>query len=146
MSHAVVSMVQRLREQGRHGLLFGNGGFATYNHSLVLTREPPPAGTPPQSFEHQAEADASRGPVPSFVEDFTGPGRIETYTVLYERDGSPRFGVIVGRGASGERFLAKGPAQDAAGIDFLCDGKEEPVGSEGHAVARPGGDILWCRI
>ena len=105
-----------------------------------------PAGTPPQSFEHQAEADAARGPVPSFVEDFTGPGRIETYTVLYERDGSPRFGSIVGRGASGERFLAKVPAQDTSGIDFLCDGKQEPVGTEGHAVAGPGGGILWCRI
>ncbi|NRD58114.1 acetyl-CoA acetyltransferase [Corallococcus sp. AB030] len=145
MSHAVVSMVQRLRVQGRHGLLFGNGGFATHNHSLVLTREPQPAGTLPQPFEHQAEADAARGPVPPFVEGATGPGRIETYTVLYERDGSPRFGVIVARGASGERFLAKVPAHDTAGIDFLCDGKEEPIGSEGHAVAGPGGDILWHR-
>ncbi|TSC25209.1 acetyl-CoA acetyltransferase [Corallococcus sp. Z5C101001] len=145
MSHAVVLMVQRLREQGRHGLLFGNGGFATYNHALVLTREPLPAGARPCSSDCQAEADAARGPIPPFVEDYTGPGTVETYTVFHAREGTPTFGVIVGRGASGERFLAKVPARDAASIDFLCDGKEEPVGSAGHAVASPDGDVLWRR-
>jgi acetyl-CoA C-acetyltransferase len=145
MGHAVVRMVQRLREQGRHGLLFGNGGFATHNHALVLTREPPPPGALPQAFEHQAEADALRGPIPPFEEDYTGPGVIETYTVLYERDGSPRFGVIVGRGASDARFLAKVPPGDEEGLRFLCDGKVEPVGSAGRAVAGPGGDVLWLK-
>ena len=38
MSHAVVSMVFRLRQSGRHGLLFANGGIATHNHSIVLSR------------------------------------------------------------------------------------------------------------
>ncbi|RKH47770.1 acetyl-CoA acetyltransferase [Corallococcus sicarius] len=145
MGHAVVRMVQQLREQGRHGLLFGNGGFATYNHSLVLTREPLPASARLPSPDPQAEADAARGPIPAFIEDFTGPGVIETYTVLYERDGSPRSGVIVGRGTTGARFLAKVPAHDAAGIGFLCDGKVEPVGSAGRAVPGRGGDILWER-
>ncbi len=33
MSHAVVSMVLKLRQSGHYGLLFANGGLATHNHS-----------------------------------------------------------------------------------------------------------------
>ena len=140
MSHAVVSMVLALRSGGRYGLLFGNGGFATNNHAIVLGRSPPAAL--PHPFDVQADADALRGPVPPFVENYTGPGRIETYTVFFERDGSARFGVVVGLNPEGARFLAKVDARDLAGITFLTDGKTEPIGSPGHAVAN-GPDILW---
>jgi acetyl-CoA C-acetyltransferase len=145
MSHAVASMVDRLRESGRHGLLFANGGFATHNHSIVLSREPVPAHVFPQDFDFQAEADALRGPIPPLVEDYAGPGTVETYTVFYDRGGAVRFGTVVGRTAAGERFLAKVPAEDADGIAFLTDGKAEPVGSTGQAVAGPDGDRLWSR-
>src|SRR3546814_16863152 len=40
MSHAIVSMVETLRREGRYGFLFANGGFATDNHCLVLGKEP----------------------------------------------------------------------------------------------------------
>jgi len=143
MSHAVVGMVLKLRQSGHKGLLFANGGLATHNHTIVLSREPLPAAALPHDFDHQAEADAARGPIPPFVEDYAGPGEIETYTVLYERNGQPRFGVIVGRNPGGARFLAKILPQDEAGIAFLTDGKAEPVGTAGEAVAGPDGDMLW---
>ncbi len=143
MSHAVVSMVEALRRGGRNGLLFANGGFATNNHTIVLSRAPAAPETVLQSFDCQAEADALRGPPPPVVEDYAGPGAIETYTVLYERDGSPRWGSIVGRGPEGQRFLAKIPASDAAGIAFLTDGRREPVGAKGEAVAGDDGDMIW---
>lgn len=145
MSHAVVGMVQKLRMGGRKGLLFANGGFATHNHSIVLSRDPLPAGTLPFDFDCQGEADAARGSIPPFVENYTGPGSIETYTVLYQREGLPRFGIIVGRNLAGERFLAKVPAQDADGIAFLTDGQVEPVGTAGVAGLGPDGDVLWTR-
>ncbi|MEI9986300.1 MAG: hypothetical protein WDN69_25905, partial [Aliidongia sp.] len=145
MSHAVASMVERLRERGRRGLLFANGGFATHNHSIVLSREPIPAGTFPQDFDFQAEADGLRGPIPPLVEDYAGPGRIETYTVFYDRNGAVRCGVVVARSPEGDRFLAKVPAEDAATIAFLTDGTAEPVGSAGTAVAGAEGDRIWQR-
>src|SRR3546814_10354199 len=40
MSHAIVSMVETLRREGRYGFLFANGGFATDNHCIVLGKEP----------------------------------------------------------------------------------------------------------
>ena len=145
MSHAVVSLVLKLRKGGRKGLLFANGGLATHNHTIVLSREPVAAGVLPHGFDFQEDANARRGPLPPHVEDYTGPGEIETYTVLYERNGQPKFGVIVGRNPEGARFLAKVPASDDAGIAFLTDGRVEPVGAQGEAVMGPDGDVIWRR-
>ncbi|HLI66687.1 MAG TPA: acetyl-CoA acetyltransferase [Caulobacteraceae bacterium] len=145
MSHAVVSMVLALRESGRNGLLFANGGIATNNHTIIVGRHPFAPETVLQSFDLQAEGDARRGPAPPVVEDYAGPGTIETYTVFYERDGRARFGAIVGRSPAGERFLAKVPATDEAGIAFLTDGRLEPVGTRGEVVAGGDKDNLWRR-
>ena len=146
MSHAVVSMVLALRETGRHGLLFANGGIATHNHSIVLSRAPPPANIFPQSFDFQAQADALRGPAPPVEEDYLGPATVETYTVLYDRDGSAQHGAIIGRAPHGGRFIAKVPAADRAAIHWLTSGEQEPVGMPGTAVKGADGDTWWARI
>jgi acetyl-CoA C-acetyltransferase len=145
MSHAVVGMVLALRQRGQKGLLFANGGFATHNHAIVLRRTPATPESLLRSFDFQAEADAARAPAPKLAEGYTGPGAIETYTVFYERDGRPRFGAIIGRTPAGERFLAKVPASDTAGIAFLTSGASEPVGSSGVAVAGADDDVYWTR-
>jgi acetyl-CoA C-acetyltransferase len=145
MSHAVVSLVLRLRESGTYGLLFANGGLATHNHTIVLSRQPFAAGGVPNNFNYQAEADLARGRIPPHLEHYAGPGEIETYTVLYERNGQPRFGVIVGRTPEGARFLAKVLPTDTDAIAYLTDGKIEPVGQQGEAVVGEDGDILWRR-
>ena len=41
MTHAACAMVRKLREGGKLGLLYGQGGFVTKHHGLVLSREPP---------------------------------------------------------------------------------------------------------
>ncbi|MDO7841756.1 acetyl-CoA acetyltransferase [Sphingomonas immobilis] len=143
MSHAVVSMVLKLRESGRYGLLFANGGFATHNHTIVIGREPIAAAAFPNDFHFQAEADADRSAVPQIVEAYEGAATIETYTVLYQRDGSVKWGVIVARTPDGGRTLAKLPASDIAGIAFLTDGQVEPVGSTGVIVIDESGDQIW---
>ena len=97
MSHAIVSMVDHLRVEGRYGFLFANGGFATDNHCIVLGSKPVAAASFPQDFDYQAEAEAKRGAVPALVEDYTGAATIETYTIFYGRDGAPRAGVVVAR-------------------------------------------------
>ena len=149
MSHAVVEMVHDLREQGRYGLLFANGGYATYNHTIVVGRDRALAERYPQDFDVQAGAETRRGPVPNFVEGYQGEGEIETYTVHYKRDGSVRFGVVMGRSTDGEtRFLAKIPASDTAGIELLTSGAVEPVGTAGRAVAGEEageGVMYWAR-
>lgn len=142
MSHAVVAMAQRLRTGGRHGLLFANGGFATQNHSIIISRDPARAAVKAQDFHHQAEADAQRAPIPSLIASYSGPAKVETYTVFYERDGRPRAGVVVGKTPAGERFLAKIPATDENAIAYLTDGKAEPIGASGFAFAS-GNETHW---
>lgn len=146
MSHAVVSMVLALRERGRFGLLFANGGIATHSHSMVLGRSAFGPNTFPQNFDYQSEADAIRGPVAPIEENYIGSAKVETYTVFYDRDGSARQGVIVARSTHGSRFIAKVPGTDRAAIHWLTSGEQEPVGAAGTAIRGPDGDTWWQLI
>ena len=146
MAHAVVEMVLKLRREGRLGLLFANGGFATKNHAIVVSREPIPGAAFPRDFDVQAQADAARRPAPELVEEMPGPARIESFTVLYDRKGAPRWGVVVARSLDGaRRSVARIPAEDAAGIALLTDGTVEPVGTEGVIDPAGDGDQVWRR-
>lgn len=144
MSHAVAAMVTRLRAgDGRNGLLFGNGGFATHNHSIVLSSAPLSPAHFPHDFDHQSRADATRGPVPAVNESYSGAGTIESYTVLYARTGVASGGVVVARNPAGDRFLAAVSAEDTATIHFLSDGLVEPVGTSGVATRGDDGLLMW---
>lgn len=145
MAHAVVNMVKLLRQGGTYGLLFANGGFATHNHSIVLSNKPMDHAQFPQDFNYQAVADQAREEMPRIDESYEGIATIETFTVLYDREGRARHGVIVARTPDGARTLAKVPAEDEAGIAFLTDGNAEPVNSHGRIARADGGDHIWHR-
>lgn len=145
MMHAIVVMTQQLRKAGRNGLIFANGGFATHNHSIVLTRKKPERRRFPQDFCFQAEADRLRGVIPPLDESYAGPGRIEAYCVPYGRDGRPAFGTIVGRAPDGTRFVCRVAGDDLDGLEFLTSGESEPVGTQGYAQASPDGRSYWRR-
>jgi acetyl-CoA C-acetyltransferase len=146
MSHAVASMVDKLRSDKGTALLFANGGYATHNHAIVISSEPMLSATFPHEFDCNAEAKARRAPVPEVDGNYVGDATIETYTVFYKRDGSPRMGTVIARTPEGKRLLASVPADDEAMIAFLTDGKAEPVGSTGQVVAGDGDLMHWvCR-
>jgi acetyl-CoA C-acetyltransferase len=142
MSHAVATMTERLRRDGRHGLLFGNGGFANTNHAIVISREPVREDAAAQS-DVQADADAQRGTTPQFVDAYEGDAVIETYTVLYDREGAPSSCPVVARSAAGQRFLAQVSADDADAVAMLTSGAQEPVGMRGTAVTDSDGLVRW---
>jgi acetyl-CoA C-acetyltransferase len=145
MTHAIASMAEALRHSGKNGLLFANGGFATHNHTILLTKAAQPAGTFPQDFDYQAEADAARGMVPALDEGFEGPATVETYTVVYDRQGAARFGVVIGRADDGRRVIGRVPGEDTAAISFLTSGESEPVGARGQ-LARQGETNRWSLL
>src|SRR6201999_4650494 len=60
MTHAACAMVRKLRSGASLGLLYGQGGFVTKHHALVLSRQAPQAVLA-QETSVQAEADRSRG-------------------------------------------------------------------------------------
>ncbi|WBX84423.1 acetyl-CoA acetyltransferase [Sphingosinicella microcystinivorans] len=144
MMHAAVVMTQKLRAGGRSGLIFANGGFATHNHSIVLTRRMQD-GLFPQDFDCQSEADRLRGAIPPLDEAYAGPGRIEAYTVPYGRDGLPGHGTVVGLSPQGVRFVCRVPRSDEETLRFLVSGETEPVGTTGTAVPGEDGYVFWRR-
>ena len=143
MSHAIASMTEGLRESGRHGLLFGNGGFATTTHCMVISRDAAIASQGAHDPSVQDQADAQRGPAPAFLETYSGEAAIETYTVFYDREGAAKSGVVVGRTPKAERFLAYIAGEDAETIAFLTDGQREPVGARGRVVTDAEGANHW---
>ena len=144
MMHAAAAMVRQLRGSAHAGLLYGNGGFCTDHHALVLADHPLPGVSFPQDHSCQAEADALRGAIPAIGDDYEGPVTLETYTVLYDRTGAADHGVVIARDPAGNRVLASVPKEDAAMLDFLTNGRAEPVGVAGHTT-RAGGVLRWQR-
>jgi len=131
-THAIAGMAERLRMRpGSKGLVTANGWYLTKHAAGVYATAPKPSR--PQSIEEppQAQARHDEGPV-SLVREPSGAALIESYTVLYARDGSPETGVVVGRLESGERFLAHTP-QDLALLEEMvaC----EAVGRRGTVRA-----------
>jgi acetyl-CoA C-acetyltransferase len=130
MTHAACAMVRRLREGGRLGLLYGQGGFVTKHHALVLSRQPPREAMA-QATSVQAMADRSKRAVPEFITEANGTGAVESFTVLYGRNGEVEHGVVMLRTANDARTLARVPTRDDATLAHLTNMARSPVGSVG---------------
>lgn len=141
MTHAVCAMVRRLRGGEALGLLYGQGEFLTKHQALVLASRPP--GQPIQSCSVQAEADSRRGAVPPFQADAGGMASLEAFTVIHDRDGSVRHGVVVLRTKDGGRTLARVPAGDQSTLARLVSLDQGPIGIEGTLHAKGDGISDW---
>src|ERR1700726_3200343 len=133
MTHAACAMVRKLRHGTRLGLLYGQGGFVTKHHALVLSREQPRA-TLAQDTSVQAEADRHRRPVPEFITEASGKGSVESFTVIYGRDNAVEHGVVMLRTSDNSRALARVPENDGATLAHLLNMDRTPVGSRGDIV------------
>ena len=130
--NSIPAMVERLREQdGSIGVVTGNGFFMTKHAAAVLSNQPKQGG-----WDHSDEPppSASMETAPAIPDDSaTGPGRIEAYTVMHDRDNQPSMGYICGRldsnGTDGRRFLANTPANPDLLRDLLAS---EAVGRAGN--------------
>jgi acetyl-CoA C-acetyltransferase len=142
MTHAACAMVRKLRDGAGLGLLYGQGGFVTKHHALVLSRTAP-QGPLAQDSSVQAEADRNRRPAPRFVTDASGAGKIESFTVIYGRDGSAEHGVVMLRTEQGARTLARVPAGDTATLAHLVGMERTPVGSVGPITMATDGVPEW---
>ena len=139
MTHAAVAMVETLRTHpGEVGLLYGQGGYTTKHHAIVVTSSDCAGSQLDANYDVQVEADALRKPVPQFTADHVGTATLETFTVLFDREGQPRHGIVIARPDPGSRLMARVPGEDTAGIAKLLSRAVSPVGSNGRT--RPGAD------
>jgi acetyl-CoA C-acetyltransferase len=142
MTHAACAMVRKLRAGAHLGLLYGQGGFVTKHHGLVLSRQAPQAPLA-QDTSVQAEADRHRGAVPEFVTEADGQGRVESFTVIYRRDGAVDHGVVMLRTPANARALARVLAHDGATLAHLLNMDRTPVGSSGDIATADDGVLEW---
>ena len=146
MTHAACAMVRKLRqgcsEGAKLGLLYGQGGFVTKHHGLVLSRQAP-TQTLSQNTSVQAEADQHRSRAPEFVTEASGQGKVESFTVIYGRNGEVEHGVVMLRTESDARALARIPANDSATLAHLLNMDRTPVGSTGEIVTSGDGVLEW---
>jgi acetyl-CoA C-acetyltransferase len=143
MSHAVCAMVRELRAHpGELGLLYGQGGILTKHHALVISTRPAPAALE-SDYSVQATADRARGPTPQVLQNYAGPATIETYTVVYGRDGEPIQGIVIVRTPSGARTMARVMREDEHSMSQLLSTQKSAVGSAGHVSIDVFGKPVW---
>jgi acetyl-CoA C-acetyltransferase len=142
MTHAACAMVRKLRERGKLGLLYGQGGFVTKHHALVLSRTRPDEALK-QDTSVQAIADRNKRTVPDFVTEAAGKGKVESFTVIYRGNGEVDHGVVMLRTEDDRRALARVPASDHAALAHLQNMDRTPVGSLGNITMANDGVPEW---
>jgi acetyl-CoA C-acetyltransferase len=128
--HSVATMVRRLRESpGDYGLVTGLGWFATKHSAGVYSARRPDGERRIAPSVDQREIDAMESP--PFVEQGKGDATVETYTVVFNREGEPEQGIVIGRldSGTGARFFANTPPDREM---MLAMTRDEFVGARGR--------------
>jgi hypothetical protein len=68
---------------------------------------------------------------------------LETFTVIYDRDGAVNHGVVILRTAAGARTLARVPAADSDTLRRLTDLDRAPIGIDGTLTSSADGISDW---
>ena len=122
--HGIARMAEVLRDSaGDIGLVTGNGGFLTKHAFAVFSCEPPT-----RAYGHdepQERVDAM--PTCELAESARGPAEIESYTVMFSRDG-PTIGLAACLLPDGRRAWAN--TRDAEALDAMVT--EEFCGRQAH--------------
>lgn len=128
-THAIAETIARIRAEPDANALVSGVGWYMSKHSLGLYASRPPASgwRRVDACDLQAEIDA--GPSVALAAQPEGAGRIETYTVMHDRDDRPVQGIVLGRLDDGRRFIANTPA-DPDLLNAMTD--EEFLNRAGH--------------
>ena len=134
-THAVATLADRLRAEPESFALAHALGWNLTKHALAIY-----AGTPPPKGWQRVGGAALQQwvdalPHPPVVEEASGRGTIEAYTIVHGRDGGAERGAVIGRLVDGRRFLAVVRAERAV---LEAMEREEQVGRVGR-VSSTGG-------
>jgi len=107
--HAIASLAEAI-STGVHenGLITGIGWFMHKHAAGIYSAKPGDTRLSCQAMEDEHDYFEGDDPVKT-VDQARGKGIIETYTVLYSRDGSPKCGIVYGKTEEGKRFVAQTP-------------------------------------
>ena len=107
--HAIAEMAETLRKHpGRRGLVTGNSFYLT-RHCAAIYSTASASGARWRSGLTACQQAVDCRPRPEIAADPTGVGRIETYTVIFDQNGRPEMGLLIGRTEDDQRFAAYTP-------------------------------------
>ena len=144
MLQSTCAMVRSLRDDpAARALLYGQGGYVTKHHALVIGSEAADPASLMLPKDVQDAAEAARTPVPALDLAFAGAATIETFSVVYDRDGAPAHGGVVGRTSAGTRVFGRVTGDDADTLALLLSNDVSPVGSAGTVSVGEDGLQRW---
>lgn len=140
--------------------MLANGGVLSYQHVICLSKDPRRDGVsyPEKNPLPEKITDV---PIPALIEHAEGEATIEviyafifffffqksnhhgqTYTIEYNRDGSPAEGYIIGRlKGNNSRFLSVTADQDNLQQLAALASSDEPIGKTGFVYVEDGPGI-----
>jgi acetyl-CoA C-acetyltransferase len=132
--HAVATAVARLRlNPSQKALITGLGWFATKHSAGVYSAQRPPQERWQRTDLEDDQARLEAMESPPTVQQAEGPAAVESYTVLFDRQGEPEQGIVIGRLADGETLGARFIANTPPDSDLLWSmTQEEFVGASGR--------------
>ena len=111
--HAIASLVDGVREQEAFGFVHANGGYATKHSCGVYAPSPPTGGFKRENVQSAIDQHPTR----TVDERPEGPATLESYTVLYGRDGAERA-LLTAITPAGQRALG-GTTDPATMADMM---------------------------
>ena len=139
VTHAIATMAGLLRgeERAAVGLCTANGGYLT-KHAFGVYGNRPPASGRFAYANPQAQVDAATR-TRALCEEWDGPATVESFTVMYGRDGDPETGIVAVLLADGRRAWGTTTETDAMKAMVTDD---DVVGRAGHL--RAGGQFCFA--
>jgi acetyl-CoA C-acetyltransferase len=137
---SICEMMRRLRNlPGSFGLVTANGNWVT-KHSYGVYSTTPYQGPWHRESLSVLQNQLDALPKAPFTEEPNGQAKIETYTVMHDKNG-PAYGVVLGRlDATGERFIAN-TLPDPQVMQDLQD--NESLGRPGVVRHKNGRNIFY---
>jgi acetyl-CoA C-acetyltransferase len=112
-THAIATIVERLRDEGGLGLVTALGWYATKHALGLYGAGPPPRGYRlPDLRALQRAIDATARPYVPAEEEVAGPAVVEASTVLYDHSGVAVGAPVVATLADGRRCAADAVADE----------------------------------
>jgi hypothetical protein len=144
MLHSTCAMVRSLRDRpADQALLYGQGGYVTKHHALVIGNRPAEPAWLMLNKDVQDVAEDARADVPPYDGSYVGPANLETYSIVFGRDGPPSHGSVVGRTPDGARTLGKIDTTDADALATLLSLDAHPIGLPGAVSVADDGLQRW---
>ena len=144
MTHAACAMVRKLRDGAKLGLLYGQGGFVTKHHALVLSRQRAAraAGAGHQRAGRGRPPPRRRCRTSSPRPAGKGDGRKLHRDLRPQRRGRARRGDAADAGQCARAGAGAGAAIGAT-LAHLLNMDRTPVGSSGDIVTAEDGVLEW---